>query len=303
MKKFAVLFISCVALAQMGFGQATVTNLASSEGDDLLGMINELHLARVSMAYRATVLDSMLKEANFYSERLRLPTPHPIQPLDLCEIRVFDPWHSAIRETNAPYLPDTVFKTRIFDAGISRNERAHSLKIAASGVIGTTNCFFSFKNGILWNLHRQNDKGLEFHPPLDKPVIINEAEAKQLAAHYLEAISVDISALEKRFQVKVWQDHYFTGTSNEIVAHFFNIQWGAGDSPPVIVVIDGTTKELLGIRINDASVCQRSLLIVTNAVELSNVPEPSINNLERQPQASNSMPAIPAIGIQEMKRE
>ena len=284
MKQCAILVIGCLLLLQTGLAQTARPKLTESEADELLGMIKDLHLAQASMAYRTTVLDSMLKEANFYSERLRLPTPHPIQPFDLREIHVFDPWHSVIRETNPPYLPDTVFTTHIADISIPRNQRAQALKIAASGVVATTNCFFSFQNGILWNLHRLNGDGLEYHPPLNKPVTINEAEAKQLAARYLEAISVDVSALEKQSTAKVWQDHYYVGTSNEITAHFFNVQWGVGDSPPVIVVIDGTTKEPLGIRINDASVCQRSLLIVTNAVELSNVSDPAIKDLERPSQ-------------------
>jgi hypothetical protein len=303
MKKLIILTVGCLALIQTISAQAPSYRLTDSEANETLGMIKDLRLCQPSWAYRSVAIERMLREANYFSAQLKLSLPHPIQPSDLCAIRVFDPWYSTIRETNAPYLPATVFKTHIYDASIPRDQRARALKISASGIVATTNFFFSFGKGVLRAFYRQNEEGLEYHPPLSKPVIINEAEAHQLATQYLAAVSVDVSALEKQFKPKIWRYHYFTGTSNEVVAHFFNVQWGAGDSPPVTVAIDGTTKELLGFHLYDASFSNRPLLIITNAIELNNIPDPPMKHLERPlpTQTTNSKSAMPPIDGHETK--
>jgi hypothetical protein len=276
MKKFFVSIIWCFPLTQIILAQATPPRLSDAEAHEVLTLVTNINHA--SLAYQAVAVQQMLQEANYYSERLKLPTPHPIQISDLQEIRVSDPWYSVMRENTAPHYPATVFTTNIFNSSILREQRLRALKISANGVLATTN-FFSFEKGVLWNVLRINEEGVEYHPPLKKKVIIGKREAYQLATQYLAAVSVDVTELEEKLTSRVWQDYYGPGT-NAILAHFFRVGWGEGDPPPVEVAIDGTTKKLLSIQMPDTSLSRRPLLLITNALDLIRAPNPSVKQLQ-----------------------
>jgi hypothetical protein len=280
MKNFFLPIVCYFALVQTILGQTARPKITDAEAQEVLNMIKDGHLGRGSLAYRAAVVQRMLEEANYFSDRLKLPTPHPIQTSDLHEIRVSDAWYSTIKESTTPYYPVTVFTTNIFNASIPREQRLHALKIQGGGVIATTNFFFSFGEGILRLVMRINEEGVEYHPPLAKKLTIGNSEAYQLATQYLATVSVDVAALEAKLKPRVWRDQYGHGT-NAILAHFFRVGWGEGDTPPVEVSIDGTSKQPLAIEQNNTSFSHRPRLIITNAIELLQIPDPPMKHLER----------------------
>jgi hypothetical protein len=210
----------------------------------------------------------MLSEANDYVVRLHLPISHPIQPTDCVAVRVASPWYSRLDSTNT---------------NLSKLDRVRAAQVSVGGGFSTTNMQFTFRQGVLAYLSRQSQEGFEYQPPTDLPVAINEAQAYQLATQKLEAISVDVVALEKRLKPKVWRQQYGEAVlPKPEVASCYTIQWGES-YPGVRVVIDGTTKELLAIDTQDAAYSRRPRLIVTNAMELLNQPDPPKVHLTQPP--------------------
>ena len=101
-----------------------------------------------NLAYRTAVLQKMVEEANFFADKLQLPTKRPIQITDIKYPHITAAWFNVIRETsNRDYLPDTIFSNRVYDANIPREERLRALKFGTDGTIETTNFFFSFQRG------------------------------------------------------------------------------------------------------------------------------------------------------------
>ena len=164
-KYFIASAISCLVLVQMVPAQAA---MPEAERLEMLAMVTNIN--RSTLAYRAAATQRMLDEANFFSARLKLPTPHPIQITDVQYPMISLPWYGLIRETNARY-PETIFSTNIFDSSIPREARLRALKIGVSGVIETTNFFFSFHEGKLWEVMRLSEHEVEYYAnDLDKLV-------------------------------------------------------------------------------------------------------------------------------------
>ena len=231
-------------------------------------------LKRMSMAYRLAATQRMLAEANEIVMRLHLPISHPIQPADCLEMRIAPPWYCRLDSPNT---------------NLSKLDRVRAAQIPAAGGIKTANMQFTFRQGILAYLSRQSQEGYEYHPKPDLPLVINEAQAYQLATQNLAAISVDISALQQHLKSKVWRQRYgkFVQPKEE-VASFYTAQWGDETYPAVRVTIDGTTKELLAIDIQDASYSLRSRLIITNAMDLLNKSDPPKVRLQRFSQSQTN---------------
>ena len=81
-----------------------------------------------NLAYRSAAAQKMLEEANYFADRLQLPTKRPIQITDIQYPIIFDPWRSVIRDEHTmPVSIISVFGTNIFDANISREKRLQSL--------------------------------------------------------------------------------------------------------------------------------------------------------------------------------
>jgi hypothetical protein len=272
MSRFLVWIICCLAPLPAGLARGILPEVTAPEERALLSAVTNLNHA--SMAYKAIAVERMLAEASYFSERLALPTPHPLRVSDLKSVYVTPPWGSMIEATNLP-------------AGVpgARLARIRMARFAATGVLESTNYFFSFQKGQLWYLFRRNQEGLEYHPAFDKlavtPSRIGDAGAYQLATQSLAAVSVDVAAMEKKIKSRVWRQpyRYPDGTTNEVLLPFFYVQWGQGDSPPVKVTIEGTTKEVLGISMQDTSFSRRPPLVIPNARKLNDTPDPPVKNL------------------------
>lgn len=210
----------------------------------------------VSLAYKYVAVSMMLAEANFCSEALHLPSNSPIQ-------------REQIRQ-------EYVGPPRL---------------VRSLGSIDTDQYSFGFsESGRLRFVTRLNAFGKkpmrEIHLELaEKKSAIDANQAYTLATNRLVAMSVDVAALEKKFQGKVQQRFFYSNgdpspplkaTTQKINLPIFDVTWGDPDSsnsPAIIVTIYGVTKELLQIRQNDESFSRRPARTLKNAERLLSIPD------------------------------
>ncbi len=252
-----------------------------------------------TLPYKAEVMQRMLIEANYFADRLSLPTSHPMQMTGVEYSLVGDPWYSVIKETNYPYFPETIFGRGICNTNIPREERINALKIGVCGTFETTNFCFRFNQGKLCDVERLSKHDVERYADnlealVSQSSLIDTNGAYQLATQWLAAVAVDMPALNK-LKWTVNQLHYKTrGATNYVTLPLYYVDFGnrhtpaqnnlkASDKPLVTVEILGTTKELQDLEINDLSLSRRPLLLITNALELFRTPDPSMKRLEHLP--------------------
>jgi hypothetical protein len=280
MKSCIIWGISIFALLEAAWGQTNLQGISDSEGDEILALIKNLHLAQTSLAYRSAVGQRMLEEANFFSEQLKLPPPHPIQIADITGFHISPPWYSKIENTNL----------------VSPVARIRTAKITVRGNLQTTNFSFSFSQGMLFGVMNRvkHNERFDLHSEWAKtPSLIDTNGAHQLATQWLAAIDVDIGTLQKKYEPKVEQAFFWNqpgldvthppGDTNKTMLPIYNVTWGTNwaDYPAQVRVL-GTTKELMELHVGDSTLSRRPLLIITNAIELVNIPDPPMKHLERQ---------------------
>jgi hypothetical protein len=271
-----------------------------------------------NFAYRAAVAQKMLEEANYFADRLQLPTKRPIQATDIQRPLIFDPWHSVIRDEQT--MPNEIvsgYGTNIFNPNIPREARLRALEFGTFGTIENTNFFFSFRNGKLWEVERLSEHGVEHYANnLDKLIgkssLIDTNGAYQLATQWLAAVDVDVAALEKTSGPLTKGGHsinqlHYQGreATNAVALPLYYVDFGlrhypaAGpnlkdfDEPLVSVEILGMTKELQDLRINDLSFSHRPLLLITNALDLirtTNLPVKQLTNSLPDIQTNSASP-------------
>lgn len=284
MIKNFVLFFVCGVLTQMVSAAPEITGAQNAE---MLAMVTNLNHGSIrNIAYRSTVLQKMLEEANYSADRLKLPTKRPIEIMDIQDKFIAAPWSSVLHGTNR--YPDTIFGAHIFDSEISREQRLRALKVGLFGRIDTTNFEFSFMQGKLSHVMRLDSPDTEYYARrldelVGKPSVIDTNGAYQLAMQWLAAMDVDMVAL-KKLQWTVNQLHYLQrGATNAIILPLYYLDFGskhyaasgnlkAFDEPLISVEVLGTTRELQELTINDLSFSRRPLLLITNALDLIRTP-------------------------------
>jgi len=298
---------SCVIIIACGFAlvaalqaQPAYPDANSPEAQEEMAMITNYHLARpsTSLAYQSVAIQQMLPEANYFANRLKLPTKHPITVSDVTYFHVSPPWFSMLNDANYPHWPVTVFTNHIFDASIPREQRARALKIGADGGFETTNIVFGFRQGRLTDIERLSEHEVEYYAKdidklIGKPSLITDSQAHELATQWLAAIDIDVPALEKKYPPQVNRLRVLPKNSTNIVeVPFYFVHWGwqyltNGDEnhtvlsqPLVEVKILGTTKELVELHMLDSSFSRRPLLLITNALDLIRMSGPSVKHLE-----------------------
>jgi hypothetical protein len=287
MNKFIAIAIAISGFVLNGVAeeQRNPCGLTDADGREIMSLIHSNHLAQTSLAYKSAVAPRMLEEANWLSERLKLPPPHPIQPFDVKRIYVIAPWYSGL---------DRAFLNTNIPSPIARVLAA---KVAIRGFIETTNFNFGFDWGKLVHVCRmEGGKNYIDDDKLDKwvkmPSLIDESQAYQLATEWLTAIDVDMAALAKL----KWTVHPLrylpSGATNPVVMPFYYVDFGSrhlhsenmdSDEPLIEIKILGVTKELMELSIADETLSHRSQIIITNAMELSRIPDPSPMPLQHLP--------------------
>jgi hypothetical protein len=206
-----------------------------------------------SLAYKVAALQLLLPEASYVSEQLQLPTPHPIQMDDVQRCYVSSP------------------------------------KLLRPGVrIEVTNFVFTFPNGKLYVLENKikHDERFDLYPEWAKTSsLINSNGAHQLATQWLAEIDVDVKTLKQKYPHQIEQAFYWNppDTTNKTTLPIFNVTWGTNwpNEYPAQVRILGTTKELMELRLYESSLSRRPAIVITNAMELNNIPDPPLKRLGR----------------------
>jgi hypothetical protein len=279
--KCLLVLIIYFAVMRMGLTQTVFSHLTQSEAQEELAIVTNINHS--TLTYKSATLQQMLVEANYFSDHLKLPTVHPIQITDVQYPFIASPMYNWISDTNFPY----------FSTNISREKRLHTMKIGVGGTIETTNFFFSFHQGKLWDVDRQSEHEMEFYADhldqlVGKPSLINDEQAHKLATQWLAAVDVDVTALEKQSKATIRCARYQPkGATNLVFVPIYFVQWGTNHSPKYIqayepaveVKILGTTKELLELSFNDTTFSHRPLLLITNALDLVRTPNPPMKHL------------------------
>lgn len=259
-------------MVQSVLAQTIPPEVKNPEEREILGLA--LKLNHVSPAYRVVAAEKLLREANFFSKQLKLPTPHPIQPSE-ANIRVTPPWFSKSDSTNT---------------SLSKADRIRSATFFVSGTVKSGNFTFSLGGPEnRRNIHRfkikNEDSIFDLYPELAKsPSLIDTNGAYQLATQWLSAISVDVLALEGKYKPTLDQS-FFWGkpedlpkndtyrnptTTNKTMLPIFSVSWGDAASVKIL----GTTKELMELSMAGNSFVHHPPLVITNAFELNTRPDP-----------------------------
>jgi hypothetical protein len=178
-------------------------------------------------------------------------------------------------------------------------------KFVAGGHIYTTNFAFFFSEGYLWNIvNRVNhEERFDLHSRWAKTAsLIDSNGAYQLATQWLASVDIDVGALEKKYKPKVEQRWFWNepglgvyhppGDTNKTMLPVYEVTWGTNRvNYPAQVQILGTTKELMELRLSDFSLSRRPALVLSNAVELNNIPVPPVMHLQQHSSTVTNSPS------------
>lgn len=239
--------------------------------------------------WRPAVLKQMLAGVNWASDRLHLPTPHPIRTSDIVYKIIGPPGAS---------LAVNPWGDNFDNPDIPREKRLSALRFGASGRIDTTNFDFGFAGGRLFHILRLDAPmterySLRLNQLVGKPSLINDAQAHALALRWLAVLDVNMAKLTK-LKWSVDQLHYRPrGSTNVILLPIYYIRFGnihypasgnlpAFDVPQIKVEILGTTKELQEIRIDPYvlyNIMDHHLPFIPNALALT--PKQRLRHLQK----------------------
>ncbi len=141
------------------------------------------------------------RRSKLFCRPSNLPTKRPIQTTDIQYPVIINPWFSVFRDKQTmPFEIVSVYGTNIFNASIPREARLRALKFGTMGTLETTNFYFGFDNGKLWEVMRLNEHEVEYYSrDLDKlvgkPSLIDTNGAYQLAMQWLAAVDMDMNGL------------------------------------------------------------------------------------------------------------
>ena len=215
-------------------------------------------LTHISLAYKLAALQLMLSEANHFSEKLRLATPHPIQATNLVAANVSPPalgFGGTIQTTN------------------------YAFSFGASGKL----CFLSqFIVGLPDTTEAIQQRRREL---AKKPSLLDTNGAWQLATQWLHALDADMPALS-RLPHTVEQEHFLdplTPSAGRQPVPIFNVYWGEEMDSPLNIRLHGLTKLPLAIRFENCALLRRPALVVSNAADLNAQPNSDSRPLLKRP--------------------
>lgn len=229
----------------------------------------------VSAAYQAVVAPLLLREANFYAERLNLLETRPLSAA-VAQVSVNPPLLAGLGQvTTSNYFysfPTGDERPRTNECGVAFIEHgklAYVMRVSPFRVDGRE--VTDLYDGLAAMPSKVDTNGAYF-----------------LATQWLAAIEVDVAALERDFKPVVDQqgfydpplppDRAFNPPANapRRLRPIFDVTWGGPEhcSPPVWVRIFGPTKELVCLRMENTTYSRRPSIVITNALELCELPAP-----------------------------
>lgn len=220
-----------------------------------------------SLAYLLVALCHLLPEAEYHARQLNLPCPSLLERTNLAEFAI-----------------------------LGGRERL-------SGYLATTNYIFHFKEwGQLDYLEQRRPTGAdarireEFDRLAQQHSDVNPKEAYQVATQWLEAIDVDVPALERKFQHRV--DYPKTDNPVKVestngmsrrtrIVPRFTVTWGAPGNPHLEkwmayaaqATVLGPSKSVARIAIEDMALSKRPRIEIPGAPVLHELPNEPFTNL------------------------
>ena len=229
--------------------------LCTSAPDLRAGESTPTNTFQINSAYRSAALSSMAQEASWFAKQLKLSISLPLKAQEIDQNYYIRP-------------PRTGF----------------------GGVCRTTNYLFRFSTRLDEIINREkHEERFDLYPIWAKtPSLIDTNGAYQLATQWLETISVDVLALQKKYPLSFYQWFYWgreagvpdvewnqhPPTTNMMMMPIYDVYWGERGTPAVKITIFGPTKELLVFEMYDISVSKRPPIVISNWQELLNVPDP-----------------------------
>lgn len=258
-------------------------------------------------AWNPAAQQQMLAGANWASDRLHLPTPHPICASDLVYKIIGPPGISVAAN---PLRDD------YDNPAIPRQTKLRAISFGVTGSIDTTNFEFGFAGGRLCHILRIDypktgrltwlTEGYVWSSNqlqlVDKPSLItNDAQAHAQALKWLTALDIDVAGLKWT----VSQQHYRPrGATNLALLPIYHVNFGnihyprsynipAHDEPQVHVKILGPTKGLQEIMVDwrALSICHAPLLLISNALALTPTSNPPPKQLTQPPTMQTNSPS------------
>jgi hypothetical protein len=232
------------------------------------------NLFYVSLAYKAAVTPLMVTEASFYAKRLSLPS------IRAAEVSV---------SVNSPLHGLGHLQTKEFVYSFPGND-----EMVFTNRSGSTRFLEHGKLAYVMKKEPFQTYGSSIAERYAKlaslPSNIDTNGAYRLAREWLNAVDVDIAALERDYRPLVVQEAYYDAPLTPKKANalptkeptkklpVFDITWGGPNEsgPPVWVQILGTTKELLLFRMEDTRYSRRPPIVVSNAFALCGLPQPKL---------------------------
>ncbi|MGH7981198.1 MAG: hypothetical protein ACREE6_17620, partial [Limisphaerales bacterium] len=255
------------------------------------------------LAWHAAMTRAMLVKANWLANRLNLPIKRPIQESDVSPSLIGDAAFRVLRHYPS-WIPDSVYGTNICDTNISRLQRILALKIGIGGTLDTPTFEFTFEDGQLAEIVRQNvsqgenygDRFAEvmaaphIHPPLART-----DKVYQIATDYLAAIDINLDMLEKsRLPHPVRQEEYKPAGASDSVPVYF-VAWGTNyyglkylyhywhtnEWHPSVTVEIGPYNELLEIYVGDPTFFRNPPTCIPSQTNwrLVHTPDPPVDQL------------------------
>ena len=201
------------------------------------------------LAYNYVATALMLAQINFIGPKLGLPVHFPLSDEDLVRDIVLSP--SIINSKN-PGAPN-------FGGRLDCDR--YSFCFADDGRL----CFVSRLHP--WGHMQIPERNAAL---AEQRSIIDNQKAYEIATNWLITMSVNVKELEKTSPVTVGQQFQWSYTNGDtkMMLPIFDINWGDPKRPKVDVEIDGRTKALVWIRLEDDSVSSLPCISIKNLSEL-----------------------------------
>jgi hypothetical protein len=223
-------------------------------------------LLRVSPAYSNVATAMMLKEANFFAEKLDLNLQ---RPLSMTNIKAHISSPSAYRELGYIDAKGFEFHFPEGDERPSTNEHGcvRFIEMGKLAYVNKAKPFSEYKN----------EDGEFDEKFFAMPSLIDTNGAYQLATQWLASVQVDVARLETEYKPLSIQAEWLQPAKSPAKGKvpIFSVTWGgpSENQPPVSVQILGTTKELIALRVEDTRFSRRLPIVIPNAAELNSKPD------------------------------
>lgn len=204
----------------------------------------------MNLAYNYVAIALMVMEINYIGPRLNLPMQFPVTTTNLTKTLVFPP------STPNSMDPNSINYGGRIDTG------GYSFSFSDNGRL----CYVTkMRPWGRMRIEERNDRLAK------EKSLIDSKEALELGRDWLKGMDIQIASLEARSAPKVehkfrWENQVENGEKEYLP--IFEVRWGKDKAPDVIVEIDGRSKTILRLRLENEAVSSRPGRPIKNYDEL-----------------------------------